>query len=295
MIKTNNIFWKFKVFSLILFLFGQQMMGQRESKVLIIGIDGCRPDALQSAETPNIDKLISNGAYSYSAQTDEISSSGICWTGMLTGVWHEKHKVISNSYKNPNIKMYPHFFRRVKQWNPQLKLYSNIHWGPLHTILQKGDADKAEIFETDAAVTDATSKDLLENDVDVMFVHLDDVDHAGHTYGYGIEIPEYLKSISVIDSQVGRIIDALENRDNYDKEDWLILLSTDHGGNDKGHGQNIPEHTTIFYIASGNNTVKGKLQEKVHVIDVAVTAMAHLGVPIDDRWKLDGKVVGIKE
>ena len=54
-----------------------------QNKVLIIGIDGCRPDALISASTPNIDKLWKNGAYSFHTKTDDISYSGSCWTGVL--------------------------------------------------------------------------------------------------------------------------------------------------------------------------------------------------------------------
>ena len=72
----------------------------KENKVLIIGIDGCKPDALLKAKTENIDSLWKNGAFSFNAKTDEISSSGICWTGMLTGVWHNKHNVTTNDYKN---------------------------------------------------------------------------------------------------------------------------------------------------------------------------------------------------
>ena len=85
-----------------------------QNKVLIIGIDGCRPDALLSASTPNIDKLWKNGAYSFQTKTDDISYSGSCWTGMLTGVWHAKHKVLSNKYLDPNIEEFPHFFNRLK-------------------------------------------------------------------------------------------------------------------------------------------------------------------------------------
>ena len=89
------------LFLLSVFLYSSLLNAQ--NKVLIIGIDGCRPDALLKANTPNLDKLWKNGAYIFNTKTDEISSSGICWTGMLTGVWHEKHNVLTNSYKNPSI------------------------------------------------------------------------------------------------------------------------------------------------------------------------------------------------
>jgi predicted AlkP superfamily pyrophosphatase or phosphodiesterase len=79
------------LFALIILLLGLPMAvypanTEGERKVLVIGIDGCRPDALLNAKTPNIDQLWQNGAYSFKAKTDELSSSGICWTSMLTGV-----------------------------------------------------------------------------------------------------------------------------------------------------------------------------------------------------------------
>jgi|LGOV01.1.fsa_nt_gb predicted AlkP superfamily pyrophosphatase or phosphodiesterase len=266
-----------------------------KKKVLIIGIDGCRPDALLKANTPNIDQLWQNGAYSFKAKTDELSSSGICWTGMLTGVWHNKHQVVSNAYKNPNVEEYPHFFRRIKQQKPELNTYSIVNWKPIHNILQENDATVAKRRIFDSWVTRKVARTLKRKDVDVMFVQLDDVDHAGHTHDFSLESKEYIKAIEKSDSQIGKIIQGLKERKSYEDEDWLIIISTDHGGCDYGHGKNIEEHTTIFYIASGNDVEKGEIKEQVHVVDVAVTALLHLGVDIDEKWNLDGKNAGLKE
>ena len=264
-----------------------------QNKVLIIGIDGCRPDAMLAANTPNLDLLWKSGAYSFSARTDPISSSGICWTAMLTGVWHEKHKVISNEYKNPNIKEFPHFFHRVKEQKPELKTYSVVNWGPLHKILQEGDADIANYLLTDEKVTKRVV-DLLQNDnPDVMFVQLDEVDGAGHKYDYVPESKNYLKAIEKADSLVGNMLEAVKRRKSFKDENWLILVSTDHGGSNKGHGKDIPEHTTIFYIASGDGVKKGEVEQQVNVIDVAVTAMKYLEIDIKESWNLDGKAVGL--
>jgi len=265
----------------------------QNNKVLIIGIDGTRPDALLNANTPNIDDLWQHGAYSFKAKTDEISSSGICWTGMMTGVWHDKHNVTTNAYKNPNVAEYPHFFRRYKQFDDASKRYSIVHWAPLHKILQEGDATDALNVKSDAAVSEKAVTRLQEEDVDVLFVHLDDVDHAGHSKGFDPKKPSYLRAIEQADTHVGEIIAGLKNRPNYKDENWLVLVSTDHGGTDFGHGKDIPEHTTIFYIASGKDAVKGEIKEQVNVIDIAVTALSHLGVEIKDEWNLDGAVRGI--
>lgn len=264
-----------------------------QNKVLIIGIDGVRPDCLLAAKTPNLDKLWKNGAYSFSAKTDPISSSGICWTAMLTGVWHEKHNVLDNEYTNPNLAEYPHYYHRVKEQKPELKLYSVVNWSPIHKILQEGDADIANYLLTDDKVTGRVA-DLLQNDnPDAMFVQLDEVDHAGHEYVYAVNSEKYLAAIEKADTLVGKMISAIQNRKTYSKENWLILVSTDHGGSQKGHGQDIPEHTTIFYIANGKDVKKGEVKQQVNVVDVAVTAMKHLGIKIEKSWNLDGKVVGL--
>ena len=265
----------------------------KENKVLIIGIDGCRPDALLAANTPNLDALWKNGAYSFHARTDELSSSGPCWTAMLTGVWHLKHKVISNDYLQPDLKNYPHFFHRVREEKPDLLTYSLANWGPIHLILQEGDATYFASAGKDAKVAKQVVAILEKEDVDVMFVQLDEVDGAGHRHDYSVESENYLKAIEKNDRQVGMMVRALEQRPKLEKENWLILVSTDHGGSNYSHGKNIPEHTTVFFIASGDSVAKGEIQGDVGVVDVAVTAMQHLGIPAKASWFLDGRVSGL--
>jgi len=264
------------------------------NRVLIIGIDGVRPDALRKARTTNMDALWKDGAYSFKASTDEISSSGPCWTAMLTGVWHTKHNVISNDYKAPNLEEYPHFFHRIREEKPDLKSYSIVNWEPIHKILQVGDASYESSPSSDAKVTSEVVSLLKSTDMDVMFVQLDDVDHAGHAHGFSPRSAKYLKAIEKSDRQFGKMLSALKSRNTYDQENWLIIVTSDHGGSGKGHGKNIDEHTTVFYFASGLSVDIGKIYDEVNVVDVAVTALDHLGIAIKDEWNLDGRVVGIK-
>ena len=127
-----------------------------------------------------------------------------------------------------------------------------------------------------------------------MFIHFDDVDHAGHKHGFHPKVVEYMKAIEETDGHVGRILKAVRGRKTYAQEVWLILVSTDHGGSDKGHGQNIPEHRTIFVIVSGPSAAQGVIEPAPNVVDVAATALVHLGVAIDPKWNLDGKAVGLR-
>lgn len=263
------------------------------NKVLIIGIDGCRPDALLAANTPNMDALWKKGAYTFTARTDEISSSGPAWSAMLTGVWHQKHNVLNNDYEDPDLEHYPHFFHRIRQEKPELKTYSLANWDPIHKILQEGDATFTSSKMSDALLTQEVASILENKDLDVIFVQLDEVDGAGHRHDYTVKSKQYLKAIERSDGQVGTMVSALGKRPAIGDENWLIILSTDHGGSDFGHGKNIPEHTTVFYIASGNSAIKGEIQKEVGVVDVAVTALFHLGIEVEEAWNLDGQVAGL--
>jgi predicted AlkP superfamily pyrophosphatase or phosphodiesterase len=261
------------------------------NKVLIIGIDGCRPDALLAAKTPNIDKCWCNGAFSFHAETDTKTKSGPCWTSMLTGVWSTKHGILNNSYSVPS--KHPHFFQRLKILKPGHKTASIVQWEPIHTILPSDYVNVKQSEKTDSAVVEVVAKILSSsNNPDAVFVQLDDVDHAGHAHGYGPHVSKYLDSIESSDKLVGKIIDALTSRDSYEQENWLIIISTDHGGIRKGHGGATAQESTVFFIAHGRSVQNGELPKKVAVVDVAVTAMAHLGITIDPKWNMDGKIQG---
>tara|TARA_B100000530_G_scaffold327120_1_gene266573 strand:- start:588 stop:1055 length:468 start_codon:yes stop_codon:yes gene_type:complete len=98
--------------------------------VLVIGIDGLRPDAMRQAKTPNIDALIQNGAVSFQCQilgeryrkNNTVTAPG--WSSILTGVWTDKHGVQANSFKVKHFDTYPHFFARIKSQIPSLKTAS---------------------------------------------------------------------------------------------------------------------------------------------------------------------------
>jgi hypothetical protein len=91
------------------------------------------------------------------------------------------------------------------------------------------------------------------------------------------------------------LIEAIRERPTFEDEDWLILVSTDHGRNDAGgHGGNSPSETTIFYLASGPSVQPGRTECPPEIVDVAVTALAHMGLGPDSAWDLDGEVRGLE-
>ncbi len=262
-------------------------------KVLIVGIDGCRPDALLMAKAPHMRELIRNGGFSDLAQTGDITISGPGWSSMLTGVWREKHGIRDNKFEGANFGEFPHFFHYLKRAHPYSYAVSIVHWGPINQRIVQ-DADLALTLPKDSQVAEQASRVLTERDPDAVFVQFDEVDEAGHNHGFHPTVPAYMAAIEQTDDYIGRLLRAIQGRKHHADEDWLVLVSTDHGGSGKGHGKNIPEHRTIFIIVSGAAAERGVIEPSPAIIDVAATALTHLGVRIDPRWNWDGKPVGLK-
>ena len=70
---------------------------------------------------------------------------------------------------------------------------------------------------------------LAENQPDLLFLHLDFVDHAGHGDGWGGS--EYLQAISRADEQIGRLFDAARKADS----NTYFFVIADHGGYETNH------------------------------------------------------------
>lgn len=225
---------------------------QTTKKVLIIGIDGCRPDALHQANTPNIDALIANGIFSPDALNDDITISGPGWSANLCGVWSNKHLVTGNNFSGNNYDEYPHIFKYIEAFNPELHTVSICHWGPINDFITLDHADFKLNESSDAEVASQTASYLTVNDPDILFIHLDDPDHAGHTQGFSPEVPEYIQAIEDVDGHIGTVLQSIYGRPSFSTEDWLVLVTTDHGGTGFSHGGTSLEEENVFFIASGN-------------------------------------------
>ena len=116
--------------SLILVISVSNLFASQNRKVLIIGIDGCRSDALQQANTPNIDGLLSNATYSYNSWHTGITWSGPSWSTILTGVNWNKHGVTSNTFTGSNFSQYAPLPTLAKQIKPNLNCSIVAEWDP---------------------------------------------------------------------------------------------------------------------------------------------------------------------
>lgn len=277
-------------------------------RVLFVGIDGCRFDALEAARTPHLDELRQDGIWSPTThilgqryrKNDTISGPG--WSSILTGTWADKHGVQDNKFTKPNYDRYPHFFRRLKETRPETRSVSIVTWPPIHDFIVshadrslKFHDEKKEYARYDAEATAAAVSELREHDADALFLYFGQVDEMGHAHGFHPTVPAYREAIERVDAHLGEVLAALRARPKYKSEDWLVVVTADHGGSGKGHGggHENPDIFHSFLIVSGASALRGRFEERTEIVDAPVTALAHLGVAANPDWQLDGRAAGL--
>ncbi len=285
----TSVLWRIGVACILTLSLGTTLAEPLKKKVLIIGIDGTRPDSLAVAHTPNLDALRTNGAFSDRVVTHPVTHSAACWSSMFTGVWGDRHGVNDpgNSFAGNRFDLYPSFMQRLESVNSNLTTVAFTRWADLSNVL-KG-TDGVTNFSSDAAITTATCKLLTNGNPDVFYTILLDVDSAGHTYGWGPTVPQYVHEIELADGRVGQIIDAMTHRTTYAQENWLVIILTDHGQ----HDSTVEQSRVTFHILSGPSVAPGIMYPTPSIVDVCATVLTHMEVPIDPAWNLDARVEGL--
>lgn len=256
-------------------------------KVVIISIDGLRPDALDQANAPVLHRLREGGVYSASAQTVKISETLPSHASMLGGMTPDKHGIV---WGIPYI-----------GWSGMNgpTLFSVAHEAGLSTAMVFGK-DKLHYLILPASVDTVFGADdvpdvEIKNQAlkiiqaglpDVLFIHFPDTDRVGHLFGW--MSPNQLQAIAFTDGLIGEVVAALESGGYLNST--LLIITADHGGHGRFHGDDSPGDRTIPWLAVGPGVPQGlTLSSTINTYDTAATALYFLGLPIPQAW--DGRPV----
>ena len=113
---------------------------------------------------------------------------------------------------------------------------------------------------------------------DLLFIHFDSTDGAGHENGYGTE--NHLKAISGVDKLIGDVFSSAEKAGILD--DTLFMVITDHGGtiddNGRGsHGGWTDREKYVTFAAAGKGVCNGEIGE-MNIRDLAAIVLYAFGV-----------------
>lgn len=260
-------------------------------RVIIIGVDGA--GTFDYAETPYINKIISAGTATYTAQTVTPSISTQAWTSMFHGVEPEIHGETNSTtgdYYDPDS-AYPSFMRVVREADPEANLASFSTWGDInHGIIEENIGVYKVNPADDADNTAKIIEYITANDPKVLYVQYDYVDKAGHGTGFGSQ--HYINQLEITDGYIGQLMKKL-NELGY-LEDTLVIITSDHGGTETGnHGGDSTEEMTTMIAVAGNTVVKGGKMTSLdsegneiepRITDIAAIVLYALGYDAPDTW-----------
>ena len=278
----------------------------KRRKALFVGVDGVRDDVLRELAPPSVQDLASGGHWWSTTMPDvdvAPTVTAVGWSTLLTGVGPATHRVSGNEDELHLLHRYPSVLTRAYCADREIRTYAaasalifGTHFGP-GPILGPGVNvldfhDRREhprgFFDTDPLVLEDASRELGAGEHDLSFVYFGQGDKVAHEHCAG---EEYRDTIGVLDGCLGQLLDAIRQRSTFDREEWLIMLGTDHGHLDEGgHGGGSWQERQSFLIAGLLGTgPTDRWREAAEPVDLAPTLMEHLAVPVDPAWGYEGR------
>ena len=265
----------------------------KQSKVLLISIDGFINDYVHRNETPNLDRFINNGVVAeYMIPAFPTKTFPNHWT-LVTGLYVDSHGIITNNF-------YDYKLEARFSYGPQGTPNDERWWGgePIWITAEKQGLTAATFFwpgseatidgvqstkwvQYDGGVPDSTRIDSLITwmdpngsvNADFGTLYFSEVDSRGHRFGKNS--PEVDEAVIDIDGLIGYLQEKLENAGL--SESINIIMLSDHGMSD------LSEDQVIF------------LEELIDLNDVEVVDWTPVGLIKPKDGKKDEVYSALKE
>jgi arylsulfatase A-like enzyme len=262
-------------------------------RVYLVSIDGCRPDILLRADTPNIKGLTRRGAFTFWCRSTALSITLPTHTSMLTGVPPRVHGIEWNRdlpLSEPVYPKVPTIFDICKKAGITASMVAGKSKfdtiagrpGTVNGYLYLSPNEKGEDDEVLPHILAA-----IKAKPTFGFFHLPSTDNNGHKYGWGSK--EQYAAVENADKCVGLIVQAIKESGVADET--LLIVTADHGGAGKSHGPDDARCRHTPWVAVGPGVRKDydlntDSDFEVNVEDNFATALYLLGV------KPVGKITG---
>jgi len=261
------------------------------NKVLLILVDGMRPDSISLGGGKEFEAFFKSGTYSFQAKTVFPSVTLPCHMSLFHSVDPGRHGITTNTYI-PQVRPINGLVEVLTAGKKTTAFAYN--WEQLRDLDRPGNLEyswfERQHLETalsvDERTTAAAAKMIKEHAPDFVFLYLGGTDLWGHQCGWMSQ--EYLESVKNAWECIRQICTDLP-------EAYTVIVTADHGGHDRNHGDNIPEDMTIPVVFKGELFPKGKELEHFDIRDIAPTIVDILGVEPDPEWEGHSILTDLRE
>ena len=236
-------------------------------KTIYVVVDGIPADYIERVHPKTIFDIASKGNYARAFTGGEVGAysqtptiSAIGYMNILTGTWLNKHNVNGNSNLKPNYN-YWSIFRIAKEQKKDYKTALFSSWVDNRKVLigtgkpetnnlkidyvyDGYDLDSTrfapkphhlQIFDIDSVVAMKAADCVRSEAPDLSWVYLWYTDSGFHLFGDGSFMDKY---VNKTDELIKPIWDAVRYREKNFDEEWMVIITTDHGRDESGphHG-----------------------------------------------------------
>jgi len=259
--------------------------------VLVIGCDGFGAVAFTPSNTPVLHRLMREGAYTLRARGVLPTVSSPNWASMIMGAGPEQHGITSNDWQPNKFEIpplvvgsggiFPTIFGVLREQKHDAVIACIHDWDGFGRLVEPKAPDVLENVKGSAETANRAMEVIRMKKPTFLFVHFDDVDHAGHNFGW--KSAEYFQEAEKVDHLIGELLDVL--RTTGLREHTTVIMTADHGGKGKGHGEATIEELEIPWIVSGPAVKAGhEIKTPVNTYDLAPTIAWIFGLRPPSCW-----------
>lgn len=216
----------------------------KANHVMLIGLDGWGAYTLARADMPNLKQMIVEGVFTTKKRSVLPSSSAVNWASMFMGAGPELHGYTEWGSQVPELPsrecdkndIFPTIFQLFRNADSKAEIGCIYEWEGIKYLV---DTLSLSYYEQSPdykiypdRLTEIAEQYITEKKPNLLAICYDNPDHIGHVIGH--DTPEYYKELEKLDSYIGRIINATQNAGIY--ENTIFIITSDHGGINKGHG-----------------------------------------------------------